>query len=51
MINPVKAEEKNKIEMANNLKQFLQDEEKKAKEAEEKKAKDEANKKANASEK
>jgi hypothetical protein len=51
MINPVKAEEKNKIEMANNLKQFLQDEDKKAKEAEEKKAKEEANKKANASDK
>ena len=42
MINPVKEEEKTKIQMANNLKLFLEEEEKKAKEAEEKKAKEKA---------
>lgn len=40
MINPVKAEEKTKMNMANNLKEFLAEEEKKAKEAEEKKVKE-----------
>ncbi len=43
MLNPVKEEEKTKIQMANNLKLFLEEEEKKAKEAEEKKAKEQKN--------
>ena len=42
MLNPVKAEEKTKIQMAKNLKQFLEEEAKKVKEAEEKKAKEKA---------